>query len=136
MKSHHRNTVHISNMKKFKKKNLLIFGFASLLWLIFRTGTKPSRIVYPCQRTALASSSILLGISIPIWLTSGLMKTKNMLSKKGKTIVLLIIVSSIILNCEQFLGSVQTAGNSWAQAPVNRFWNLYEPVLGRSEKVR
>ncbi|MDH5793611.1 MAG: DUF362 domain-containing protein [Candidatus Bathyarchaeota archaeon] len=109
MKNPHGNRMHIRNRDKFKKKNLLFFGAASLLWFIFRTGTKPSRIVYPCQRAALANSSMLLSISISLSLTSLLTKTKTFLSKKATTIALLIIVASIILNSEQFWGNIQLA---------------------------
>ena len=109
MKKPHVNGMQIRNRDKFKKKNLLFFGAASLLWFIFRTGTKPSRIVYPCQRAALANSSILLSISISLSLASLLTKTKTFFSKKATTIALLIIVASVILNSEQFWGNIQPA---------------------------
>ena len=83
---------------------------ASLLWFIFRTGTKPSRIVYPCQRAALANSSMLLSISIPLSLTVVLTKTKKFLSKKGSTLALLVIVASVVLSSEQFWDTLQIAG--------------------------
>ena len=124
MKNHHRNIVHTSNKNNFKKKNLLFFGVASLLWLIFRTGTKPSRIIYPCQKAALVNSSILLGIFIPLLATSGLMKTKKFLSKKGTTIILLIMVASLILNSEQFLGNIQFAE---AATPNQEIYLQVEP---------
>ena len=109
MKKPHVNGMQIRNRDKFKKKNLLFFGAASLLWFIFRTGTKPSRIVYPCQRAALANSSMLLSISISLSLASLLTKTKTFFSKKATTIALLIIVASVILNSEQFWGNIQPA---------------------------
>ena len=109
MKNPHGNRMHVRNRDKFKKKNLLFFGAASLLWFMFRTGIKPSRIVYPCQRTALANSSILLNIPICLSLTSLFTKTKTFLSKKATTIALLIIVASVILNSEQFWGNIQLA---------------------------
>ncbi len=37
--------------------NSILFSFACLLWFLLRTGSKPSRIVYPCQRAALANMS-------------------------------------------------------------------------------
>lgn len=37
-----------------------LLALASLLWLIVRTGTKPSRLAYPCQQAALAHSSAIL----------------------------------------------------------------------------
>ena len=41
-----------------KFKNSLLFEiFANLFWLVCRSGTKPSRIVYPCQKAAIANIS-------------------------------------------------------------------------------
>jgi len=91
-------------------KHVILFGVASLAWFIFRTGTKPSRMTYPCQRAALANSSILLVFSIPLWLTSILTKTKNFISKKVMTIAILIILVNTVLSSSQFLGSMQLAG--------------------------
>jgi hypothetical protein len=39
----------------------LVVGIASLLWLLLRTGMKPSRAAYPCQKAAMANASVLLG---------------------------------------------------------------------------
>lgn len=39
-----------------------LVGFLSLLWFILRTGTKPSRAVYPCQKTAAANGYLWLTI--------------------------------------------------------------------------
>ena len=92
-----------------KNKSLLILGFASLLWFLFRTGTKPSRIVYPCQRAALANSSMLLSASIPLSLATVFTKTKKFLSsKKGTTLALLIIVA-VVISGEVFWGSLRPA---------------------------
>ncbi|MBS7653939.1 DUF362 domain-containing protein [Candidatus Bathyarchaeota archaeon] len=41
-------------------KNPYFLGFVSLLWLLFRSGTKPSRITYPCQRASATISFHLL----------------------------------------------------------------------------
>jgi len=38
-----------------------ITGLGSILWLALRTGTKPSRITYPCQQTAVLTSVGFLG---------------------------------------------------------------------------
>lgn len=37
-------------------ENTVILGILSLIWLISRSGTKPSRIIYPCQKAAAAIS--------------------------------------------------------------------------------
>jgi hypothetical protein len=39
----------------------LLVGIASLLWFLLRTGGKPSRAAYPCQKAALANASAWLG---------------------------------------------------------------------------
>ena len=41
----------------------MAFAFASkgsLVWLLLRTGTRPSRIAYPCQQAAAANASLLV----------------------------------------------------------------------------
>lgn len=41
-------------------RNAVALGFLSLLWLLFRSGTKPSRIFYPCQKAAASISYTFL----------------------------------------------------------------------------
>jgi hypothetical protein len=36
-------------------------GVFALLWIVFRSGPKPSRLAYPCQQAALASAGLALG---------------------------------------------------------------------------
>ncbi len=47
----------------------LVVGLASLLWLLLRTGLKPSRAAYPCQQAAMANTSAWLGtLALPaLW---------------------------------------------------------------------
>lgn len=42
------------------KRRPIVLGLASLFWLTIRTGTKPSRMLYPCQRAAAANSWVML----------------------------------------------------------------------------
>ena len=44
------------------RNSFFIFGLLSILWFLFRTGTKPTRMDYPCQRASAATGSL--------WLTS------------------------------------------------------------------
>lgn len=39
----------------------LIAGLVALGWLLFRSGSKPSRLAYPCQRAALSTASLAFG---------------------------------------------------------------------------
>jgi len=98
MKNHHKRMV---NKNKFTNRSLFFLGMANLFWFIFRTGTKPSRIVYPCQRAALANSWMLLSVSVFSSLAGVLAKAK-FLSKKWKTLALIIIVASVITISLQF----------------------------------
>ncbi|MFH0860320.1 MAG: DUF362 domain-containing protein [Candidatus Altiarchaeota archaeon] len=46
------------------KQNYLFFSIFSLFWLLLRTGRRPSRINYPCQKAA-AYNSYLFFIAVP-----------------------------------------------------------------------
>ena len=51
---------HSCRSKKYRK-HLWMFGFVSAvsaIWLLLRTGSKPSRIVYPCQQAAVSNIGI------------------------------------------------------------------------------
>lgn len=41
--------------------NVYVVGILSLVWLAIRSGRKPSRISYPCQRAALTNTTVLFG---------------------------------------------------------------------------
>ncbi|MEI6102598.1 MAG: DUF362 domain-containing protein [Methanothrix sp.] len=50
-------------IKKFiikARHSFFIFGLASILWFIFRTGSKPTRMIYPCQQASVASGGLWL----------------------------------------------------------------------------
>jgi len=57
----------ITQVKSATKKirqNTLFIGIASLIWLLYRSGTKPSRVRYPCQQACLANVSMYLSPAI------------------------------------------------------------------------
>ncbi len=41
-----------------------IIGAGALLWLIFRSGTKPSRLSYPCQQSAFGLATVAFGAPV------------------------------------------------------------------------
>ena len=73
---------------KHKQKKLffilsfVFFGLSSLLWLILRTGRKPSRINYPCQKMALGNSVIFFGWLFSLFGLHNLIKRSKKLSFK------------------------------------------------------
>ena len=50
----------LGETRKFLEKTFncyFLFGLLSLAWLVVRTGTKPTRAVYPCQKVAAANAA-------------------------------------------------------------------------------
>ncbi|MEZ4648196.1 MAG: FlgD immunoglobulin-like domain containing protein [Candidatus Eisenbacteria bacterium] len=45
-------------------RNTVIAGVLALAWLVFRTGTKPSRVVYPCQQAAISTANLAFGAAL------------------------------------------------------------------------
>lgn len=44
--------------------NALISGLLAILWLLFRSGAKPSRLAYPCQRAAIGTATVAFGTPV------------------------------------------------------------------------
>ncbi|MFX1513313.1 MAG: DUF362 domain-containing protein [Promethearchaeota archaeon] len=93
-----------NQIKKSMATSLFLFSLINLLWLTIRTGAKPSRITYPCQRAAAHNLSISLSALVPISITAvctiTFKKTKIFLSNNKKVIssisVLLLIGSGLL----------------------------------------
>ena len=99
-----------------KRHNVLIVllvAIASAVWLVIRTGTKPSRILYPCQQAALANITLLktmLPLSIPS--VSSLRTTSTWL--KPLIILSIISVGGFVMATDSFnsgLGPLQADSN-------------------------
>lgn len=99
-----------SNKGKIKSQHMLLLGFVSLLWVLFRTGTKHTRIVYPCQRAALANSVFMLQISIPSAIIGLFMGSKRFLEQKGKILAMIVLLGSTIVISVPFWDSLPTVG--------------------------
>ncbi|MFX1403777.1 MAG: hypothetical protein ACFE9D_04835, partial [Promethearchaeota archaeon] len=56
--------------KRNRNSGLLLLGLTSLLWFLFRTGTKPTRVLYPCQRAAIETVSMSAQVILPATITS------------------------------------------------------------------
>ncbi len=44
--------------------NSFVAGFFALLWLLLRSGTKPSRFAYPCQQAAISAATLAFGAPV------------------------------------------------------------------------
>ena len=47
-----------------------VAGAAALLWLLLRSGTKPSRLTYPCQQAAFSAASLSFGVPVVLFLVA------------------------------------------------------------------
>ncbi|MCP3974483.1 MAG: hypothetical protein GY720_08320, partial [bacterium] len=41
--------------------NTIISGTLALIWLLLRSGSKPSRFTYPCQQAAISTATLAFG---------------------------------------------------------------------------
>lgn len=93
------------------RNSAFLIGLFSFIWLLLRTGTKPSRIVYPCQRAAAQNSYLWLSIYFIPLLHKLVQKMSGKIS--FKRFLPLFFVALVIL------GAV--------------LWNMYEQKWSRME---
>jgi len=91
-----------------------LFGLLSLLWLIARTGTRPSRAVYPCQQMAIANAGPWFSIFlIPLFPASTVSRLKKHTNLKrafwGFAIVLMFVLA--IFTFKIFTGGDRASQN-------------------------
>jgi hypothetical protein len=92
---------------------LLIGGLLALAWVLLRSGTKPSRIAYPCQQAALSTATAALGAS----LVGVVVAIRRRLSARWATPV------GIVLGCIALTVAIGT----WSYLPGT---NAYQPYTG------
>jgi len=77
-------------------KSSLIAGFLTFLWLLLRSGTKPSRIVYPCQRAAATYTLYSIGSLIfPIFALK--INVEDIFKSKKKIIGIVAVLAVILI---------------------------------------
>ncbi|MBN2368831.1 DUF362 domain-containing protein [Candidatus Woesearchaeota archaeon] len=76
------------------RKSRFVIFFSSLFWFLYKTGTKPSRIRYPCQQAALANMGAILKFSAIPFL--GLLFTGPKGRKQLKRYVKAILIVSLL----------------------------------------
>ncbi|MBS7649453.1 DUF362 domain-containing protein [Candidatus Bathyarchaeota archaeon] len=82
-------------------KNPIYIGVVSLIWLLYRSGTKPTRVVYPCQRASAVISFHILIYPILAFLTGMLSKLLAPITRKqrasGRKILSILLLSTAIV---------------------------------------
>jgi uncharacterized protein (DUF362 family) len=75
------------------RESFFFFGLACLVWYVFRSGTKPSRASYPCQRAAAANVNlwavtyVFPVLSVDTW--------ESYLRKQWKPLLLIVVAVAI-----------------------------------------
>ena len=90
---------HPRNIIRHVRRNTFLIGFLSLIWLLLRTGRKPSRAVYPCQQVAAVNSQMWLAFYVYPVLSVMQRKTSFIINRRNLliTISALLIVSSLAI---------------------------------------
>jgi len=129
----------LDKVKKILKriiKNPYFLGFVSLLWLLFRSGSKPTRITYPCQRASATISFhvLIYPIFTPIFMILKKFLKSSFNSRKipGRKILSILLVSlsaittilaiyaNIIISPKAIIGEQATLINRKATVSIVR----------------
>ena len=86
-----------SYCRRHGTKGVILLGVVSFLWFLFRTGSKPSRISYPCQRAALANSLAVSSLLAAFLVGAGV-KACRYWDRWSESLglVLLIVISALV----------------------------------------
>jgi len=100
-------------------KSILLFpiiGIISLLWVILRVGTKPSRLSYPCMKVAVPTATTFLAYIIAIFTSLfSFRKAKEKLSQSRYSFGIILLLISVAAGTFLVL---HTNKYAYAQIPV------------------
>lgn len=74
--------------------NTLLSGFFAICWLLFRSGPRPSRLVYPCQQAAVSTAVLAFGAPFVAGVLVARRKMSQMRSTVGISAALLGLVAT------------------------------------------
>ena len=95
--------------------NSLVAGLFALVWLVLRSGPKPSRLAYPCQQASLSAATMALGAP----LVSALIAARRQLAAGIRTPAGAAIAAVTVAVGLAVSGFVVTAGSSPTVALVD-----------------
>ncbi len=95
--------------------NSLVAGLFALVWLVLRSGPKPSRLAYPCQQVSLSAATMALGAP----LVSALIAARRQLAAGIRTPAGAAIAAVTVAVGLAVSGYVVTAGPSPTVALVD-----------------
>jgi len=116
-----------SRLNKIILSNTWIIAILSLIWFVFRTGTKPSRYVYPCQQQARQNIG-LFGFPALIFFWH---KFTHNWKYRNKVIILaisLLIASAALINLYQTINKYVALNTTSAQTTKPRVVWVRDPT--------
>jgi hypothetical protein len=80
---------------RWASTSAFVVGLLSLAWFVFRTGTKPSRAIYPCQRVAAANGTAWLAMYIlPFLSVTGFVGQHRSAKRKLLTMAIVLLAAA------------------------------------------
>ena len=91
------------------RHNLFFFvmGVACIVWFLFRTGTKPSRIEYPCQKASVAGANLWFAVYL-LPLVSIIRSNGNGRGQTARFLGIGIIAFALIIGAWYFFGGLHS----------------------------
>jgi Domain of unknown function (DUF362) len=105
------------------RHNLCFFviGFLCIVWFLFRTGTKPSRIEYPCQKASVAGANLWFAVYL-LPLLSIIRSNGNGRGQIARFLGIGIIAVTLIIGALYFFGGLNSDSvTSGLSQPMDRY---------------
>jgi len=93
-----------------------IFGVLCILWFLFRTGTKPSRVEYPCQQASIAGANLWMAVYL-LPLVSIVRSNGNGRRQTARLLGAGIIVAFLIIGIVYFFGGLNSESMTAGLSP-------------------
>jgi hypothetical protein len=110
---------HIKKLIYKAQHSFFLFGLASILWFIFRTGSKPTRMSYPCQQASAASGSLwITAFVLPFIMTAaspGKLVGRRRIALAG-FLLLLFVSFSVLFGSTSLMSLTGATGDDTAMA--------------------
>lgn len=103
--------------RHYVKHSFFLAGLASIAWLVFRSGTKPSRALYPCQQAAAATGYLWAATYIGLPLVS--LVSVRRFARPGKAALLVagILATATVFSALYIAGGGAEAGTAGTGIP-------------------
>ena len=86
---------HVARIWRWVSTSAFVVGLLSLAWFVYRTGTKPSRAAYPCQRVAAANGTAWLATyCLPLLSITGFVGDKRSWQRRLLTVAAVALAAA------------------------------------------